>query len=247
MQETPYIVPPEGPDPDGEERDEGTDDHHVVPARPHHESNLARTVNSGMMPFPMKTSRCLGALATAAALTWSLAATAAPTKKYHFELTEVMAKPEVKPEVAKIATPRVDGQIKKTFSTNPQLVATLDGAPDPKTSADAYRKFLTKKGISGSYLVTVEITEASQELVPMEGKANSQRLTVHLAIHVLGETIPGRTIAFTGDGQATIKQEIGATLRDKDRDYTWDGAAETAVADAMKTAFAQLAKPKTKQ
>ena len=64
---------------------------------------------------------------------------------------------------------------------------------------------------------------------------------------MLGETIPGRTMGFTGDGQATVKQEVGMKIRDKDRDYAWDGAAETAVADAMKTVFAQLAKPPKQQ
>ncbi|MFT3699430.1 MAG: hypothetical protein QM831_40150 [Kofleriaceae bacterium] len=173
----------------------------------------------------------------------SAVAFAAPAKKYHFELTAVTPKPEVKPEMAKLAQPIVEARIKKTWESHPQLVQTLDGAPDPKTAADAYRKYLTKKGLSGAYLVTVEITEATQELVPVEDKPNTQRLSVHLAIHVLGETIPGRTMGFTGDGQATIKQEIGKTLRDKDRDFTWDGAAETAINDAMKTVFAQLAKP----
>ena len=181
-------------------------------------------------------------------LAFSTVATAAPAKKkYHFELTAVMPKPEVKGEVAKTAQERVEGQVKKAFESHPQLVGTLDGAPDPKTNADAYRKFLTKKGISGAYLVTVEITEASEEITPMEGKANSQRMVVHVGIHVLGETIPGRTMGFTGDGQATVKQEIGMKIRDKDRNYAWDGAAETAVGDALKTCFDQLAKPKVKQ
>ena len=67
------------------------------------------------------------------------------------------------------------------------------------------------------------MTEASEEVVPMEGKPNTQRFVVHLGVHVLGETIPGRTMGFTGDGSATIKQEVGTKLRDKDRDYTWDG------------------------
>jgi hypothetical protein len=173
---------------------------------------------------------------------------AAPAKKkYHFELTAVTPKPNVKPDVAKTATDRVEGQVKKAFETNPQLVPTLDGAPDPETKAEQYRHYLTQKGIAGSYLVTVEITEASEEIQPMEGKTNTQRMVVHVGIHVLGETIPGRTMGFTGDGQATVKQEIGMKIRDTDRNYAWDGAAETAVSDAMKTCFEQLAKPKTKQ
>ena len=174
-------------------------------------------------------------------------ATAAPAKKkYHFELTAVTAKAEVKPEVAKSATPRVEAQVHKAFANHPQLVADLDGAPDPKTSADPYRKYLVKKGLSGSYLVTVEITEASEELVPMEGKG-SQRFNVRVAIHMLGENIPDRTIAFTGDGQATIKQEVGKIVRDKDRDYTWDSAAELAVHDAIETSLARLGLPQKKK
>jgi hypothetical protein len=173
-------------------------------------------------------------------------AVAAPAKKYHFDLLSVTPKPEVKADVAKIAQERVEGQFKKAMQSNPQLVTELDGAPDPATKADAYRRFLTQKGIAGSYLVSVEITEASEEIEPMEGKSSSQRMVVHVGIHVLGETIPGRTMGFTGDGQATVKEEIGMKVRDVDRNDAWDGAAETAVNDALKTCFAKLAKAKSK-
>lgn len=168
-------------------------------------------------------------------------------KKYHFELTKVLAKENVKPDVAKIAQARIEAQVKKAFETNPQLVANMDGAPDPAAeNGQAYRRFLEKKGLAGAYLVTVEVTDASEEVVPLEDK-KSQRIVVKVAIHVLGETIPGRTMGFTGDGQATVKLEVGKTVRDKDRDYTWDGAAETAINDALKTCFAQLAKGAPKQ
>jgi hypothetical protein len=177
----------------------------------------------------------------------STTALAAPKKKYHFQLAAVTAKPDVAPDVAKEATPRVDAMVKKTFETHPQLVAKLDGAPNPETKADAYRKFLTKKGVAGAYLVTVEITEASTEVEPLESKPNTQRLVVRLAIHLLGETIPGRTMGFTGDGQATIKLEVGKKIRDRDREYAWEQATEAAIAEAMTTVFKQLAVPPKKQ
>lgn len=190
-------------------------------------------------------SLCLLALAASVAVA---APAAKPTKKYHFELTKVVLKPEVKADVGAVAQPRVEAQIKKAFEGNPQLVPVVEGAPDPEVDhGQPYRKFLTKKGISAAYLVTVEITEATEEVVPMEDKKNSQRLVVHVGLHVLGETIPGRTMGFTGDGQATVKQEVGMKIRDKDRTFAWDGAAETAVNDALKTCFEQLAKPQKKQ
>lgn len=171
-------------------------------------------------------------------------AEAAPKKKYHFELLVVKAKPEVKGDVAKAAVPRVEGQVKQTFETHEQLVAKLEGAP-PKDQADAYRKFLAQKGVSGAHLVTVEVTEASEELEPMD-KPNSQRFTVTIAVHLLGESIPGRTMSFTGDGRAKVKQEIGKKLRPRDREAAWDEAAKVAIADAMATVFTQLEKPKKK-
>jgi hypothetical protein len=190
--------------------------------------------------------RSLCMLGLAAIVAAAAPAVAAPKKKYHFELTTVSAKPDVKPDVARLATPRVDAQVRKVFGGHPQLVAKLDGAPDPRSAADAYRRYLTQHGIAGAYLVTVEITEASETLEAMDDKT-SQRLVIRIGIHVLGETVPGRTMGFTGDGKATIKQEVGIKLRDRDREYTWDQAAELAIDDAMKTVFQQLAAPPPKR
>jgi hypothetical protein len=169
-------------------------------------------------------------------------ASAAPKKKYYLELNAVLAKSEVKPDVAKLAVPRIEAQVKKAFASDPQLVGKLEDEPD-RSKGEAYRKWLARKGIFAADLVTVEVTEASEESQPMEGKPNSQRLVVHVALHMLGEVIPDRTMGFTGDGQATIKLELGVKIRDKDREYAWDQAAEAAVADAMKTVFKQLAVP----
>jgi hypothetical protein len=173
---------------------------------------------------------------------------APPKKKYHFELTKVLVKPEVKPDVAKESQPRIESVFKKALEHHPQLVLALDGAPDPEANnGQTYRKFLTKKGIAGAYLVTVEVTEASIEIVPLEDKKNTQRIAVTVGLHVLGETIPGRTMGFTGDGRATVKQEVGMKIRDKDRQFTWDSAAETAVDNALKECFAKLSLPPKKQ
>jgi len=193
-----------------------------------------------MQPMLARPLRLLSLVTLAILAAGATAAQAAP-KKYHFELNAVTPKPGVKEDVAKAAVPRVEAQVRKAFETHPRLVAKLDGAPD-KDKPEAYRKYLVQKGLSGAFLVTVEITEASEEIEPMD-KPSSQRFTVTIAVHVLGETIPGRTMGFTGDGRAKVKQEIGKTLRPRDREATWDQAAEVAIADAMTTVFKQLEKP----
>lgn len=177
-------------------------------------------------------------------LAGSSAAVAGP-KKYHFELAAVTPKPEVQADVATTTVPRVEAQVGKTFSTHPQLVA-LDGAPDP-SDAEAYRRYLKRKGVAGAFLVTVEITDATEEVIAPEDKKNRQRLSVHLGIHMLGERIPDKTIGFAGDGSATIKLDVGKVVRDKDREYAWEQAAQVAIEDAMKTVFQQLAVPPKKQ
>jgi hypothetical protein len=187
-------------------------------------------------------------LFVAALVLWAPRADAAPKKKYHFELTKVLVKPEVKADVAKEAQPRIEAVFKKALESNPQLVLKLEGAPDPEANnGTPFRKFLAKKGIHAAYLVTVEVTEASIEIVPLEEKKNAQRIAVTVGLHVLGETIPGRTMGFTGDGRATVKQEVGMKIRDKDRQFTWDSAAETAVENALKECFTKLALPPKKQ
>jgi hypothetical protein len=193
---------------------------------------------------PMRTTLALvGTLAT-----FALAPTvdAAP-KKYHYELVTVSPKADIKPELAKVVVPRIEGQVKKAFETHPQLVANFDGAPDPKTKADAYRAFMAKKGVTGAYTVRVDVTEATEELVPVEGKPNTQRLVVHVELHMLGEQIPAMTMGFAGDGHATIKQEIGMKVRDRDREFAWDECAKLAVDDAIKESLKQLAAPPKKK
>lgn len=181
-------------------------------------------------------------LALLAVVVCTATASAQPSKKkYHFSLASVTVKPEVKPDAAKSAAGPVETQVKKAFETHPQLVADLGAeAPDWKTKADAYRKHLAKKGVAGAFLVTVDITDASEELQPTD-KPNTQRLVVKVSVHLLGETMPGRTMAFTGDGSATIKQEVGKKVSERDRKFTWDDAAKAAVDDAMVTVFKQLA------
>jgi len=192
-----------------------------------------------------------GLVLGAFALVASLASAAdAPKDRYYFELKSITAKAELKPEAVKMATPRVLAEAKKAFEHHPQLVAKLDGAPDPKADPDGYRAFLAKGKLKDAYLVNVEITDATELLTPMPDKPGSQQLEIRIALRMLGSHIPDDTLGFTGHGKGKIQQEIGLKVNEHDRQDTWDQVTELAVSAAVKTAMEELelaAKTKPKQ
>ncbi len=193
-----------------------------------------------------------GLLFGALALAGSLASAAdTPKDRYYFELKAVTAKPELKPAAVKMATPRIMAEVKKAFDHHPQIVAKLEGAPDPKADPDGYRAFLARGKIADAYNVNVEITDATELLTPMADKPGSQQLEIRLALRMLGSHIPDDTLGFTGHGKGKIQQEIGLQVKELDRQDTWDQVTELAVSAAVKTAMEELAlaaktKPKPK-
>jgi hypothetical protein len=178
-------------------------------------------------------------------------ADAKPKKKYHFELEDVRAGKDVKADLVTEVTPRLKTQTEKLIENNPQLVMNLEGTPpDPNGDADAFAKafpkWLAKNKIDGAYKVTVEITAATEEVEAVEDKPNTQRIVVHLEVHMFGETMPQRKMGFYGDGSSTIKEEIGKKLRPKDRDAAWDDAATEALTKAIDESLQKLALPPPK-
>lgn len=165
-------------------------------------------------------------------------------KRFYFEILGVTSKAKLAAELEARVLPQLSAEVQKQLAAHPQFVAELPGAPSAKTDDAAYRKFLTRKGIAGAYSVSVQLTEASEELEQLEGRG--QRLVVRLSVHVFGETIPGKTMGFTGDGSASIRQEIGKKLRPRDQEFTWQSAIERAVSDAISTSVESLSRPAKK-
>jgi hypothetical protein len=193
------------------------------------------------------------ALALAASSLGVPAALAAepPKEKYYFQLKAVTPKPELKPDVVKLAVARVLAELKRAFQQHPQIVAQLDGAPDAKSDPDAYRAYLAKARVAGAFDVTVEITDAAEVATPIEDKPGAQRLEVRLALRMLGARIPDDTLGFSGHGKAASKQEVTAKVPEAERQSTWNDLAELAVSQAIRTAIEELnvaarTKPKPK-
>jgi len=185
----------------------------------------------------------LVSILAAAAIVMLHAGTAhAGKKRYYFELVEVKAADSA-PAAGELVEP-IEKQVAKTLVAHPQLVASLDGAPDPKTNPKAFKKWLARKRIAGAYRVNVEVTEFEEELEDKDASLNQEkRLIVRLNLRMFGETMPARVMAFSGDGGSTVKIDVGKKLRPRDRKYAIEQAIELAVNDALASSLAKLARP----
>ncbi len=170
-------------------------------------------------------------------------------KKYHFELLAVRVQQGIEGKAAADALRLLEAEVKKQFASHPQLVADTTTAPDPETDPKGYTQWLKKKKAAAGYKVNVDVsmyTEEVEDSPTGDGGAGAKRLVVRLSLHMFGETIPKRMMGFEGTGSATVKQDVGKKLRDKDREFTIQSAVELAVTDALKTSMAELAKPPKK-
>ncbi len=186
------------------------------------------------------------ALFTGAGLSPALAApkkvSVSGAKKYYWSIIGVFPKATVDAALATQLKPVVLAQVTKTLAAHPQLVAALPDSIDVN-NPETFKRMLSKAKIAGAYTVSVDISDASEEVVPIESKPGELRLVVRMSVHLLGEVMPDKTIGFTGDGSATIREEIGKKLRPNDRVFVWAAAAEAAVDDAVATAMKTLSKP----
>ena len=198
----------------------------------------------GMMP-PMVRSRPSLALALLALLALLAvvgpgAARAGKPRRYHFALIEVKAAPAVGDHAAEL-TAAVKAEADKVLTSHPQLVATLTAPPAETAGFPAWKKYLGKQKLDGAYRVNIEITSYEETVEDLDPSDKIElRLTIRIQLRMFGEVIPLRTMAFTGDGGATVKADVGRRLRPRDRDFNLAGAVELAVGDAVASSLRKL-------
>ncbi|MCE9574132.1 MAG: hypothetical protein K8W52_13380 [Deltaproteobacteria bacterium] len=188
----------------------------------------------------------LACLVVALVSTTAAAKPKASPKRYYFKLYDVTTAPAVAADVAAMATPRVKAQAEKLMGENPQLVVYKDGDPDPAAAAPAFTKWLAKQKLASGHKVSIQITDATEEVEQVIEKVGTQRIVVHVELHMFSETMPQRKMGFTGDGSSTIKLEIGKKVRLKDREEAWNEAAEEAMNKALAESLTTLGAPPPK-
>jgi hypothetical protein len=120
-------------------------------------------------------------------------------------------------------------------------IRIADGAPDPDKEAKKFVAFLKRRN-QRCYKVNVEVTEYSMEVEDLEG-GRGKRVAVRVSLRLFGEAVPQRVMAFAGDGSATVKMDVGKTVRDRDRQVANDEAMQLAVADAIEASINKLREP----
>jgi hypothetical protein len=195
------------------------------------------------------TRRSLAALVATlalAALSPAGTASAKSGETYVFLVSRVDLGQGVPKEVEGQVVARLGAAIEQHDELEARLAA---GAPDPEAAPQKFKNYLKSKR-QRAFRVNVEVSQFTSEVEPatrgLHGQPpskNSQYLTVRVALRLFGETVPDRTMAFTGDGSAAVKLEVGKTVRPRDREEATSAALDQAVASAIAESLARLKEP----
>ncbi len=155
---------------------------------------------------------------------------------YLFQIADVVAKAEGVPEAVVEQTRAV---VVEEIGRRSEIRAELpEGAPDPKAAPEAFKKWLLRHNMR-AFRVTVEITGYEQAVEPAADD-RPQRLRVHVALHLFGETLPQRSMGFTGDGSATIKLDVGKKVRPSDEKIARADSLDLSAKEALSESVEQL-------
>lgn len=179
------------------------------------------------------------AATTAAVLAVAPPARAEPRPKYYFAVEAI----DLADGIPAALRERVRAELDAELSRHPEVVTALPaGAPDPAAAPKKFKRYMKRRKLS-AYRVKVDVTEYSRAVEPMPEGRRGKRLKVSVALRLFGETIPDRTMGFTGAGSAAVALEVGKRVRPRDEQEAHRAAVEPAVGDAVAEALAKLSAP----
>ncbi len=170
-------------------------------------------------------------------------AEAAP-RNFVFELTKIELKAKGAP--AKELGALIRKTLTRKIDAAERLLPELPrGAPDPKSHPKEFVAFMKKQRLN-AYKVNVEVTEY-ERAIEAASTGRGKLVTVRIALRIFGETVPDRSMAFTGGGSATVKLAVGSKVRDKDVTAANNDAIDLAIDDALATSIKKLDGPEKKK
>jgi hypothetical protein len=155
-------------------------------------------------------------------------ASADPGKpKYYFRVSDIECRDS---KVIPLAKELLEAEV----ATRPEFTMDLG-----KLSEDAQIAELRKQGMQGLQ-VSLRITTLKKEIKPPAPGKRDQQMSIEVKLGVLGHTIPGNKLLFTGDGDASLMGEFTERLKDKEEDRFMRTALSSALKQAVTTAVAKL-------
>lgn len=119
------------------------------------------------------------------------------------------------------------------LASRPEWASDLGGA----TSEDAIVAELKRRKLRG-FDVRLKIAELKKDIKDGSTGARFKKLTVGVKLEVLGITLPGEKLAFSGAGESAAETEVPETRLDQEADLL----ARDAMKDAIKQAVDQAVK-----
>jgi hypothetical protein len=193
-----------------------------------------------MATMRTRLSTLAAALAVVAAglAAWPASARAKPKETYIFLVWKVGLENKTPKELSEMVSTR----LRSAIEAHEILPAVPEGAPDPESEPDKFKTYLKAKNMR-AFRMNVQVTKYSQDVEEAPGKPGSQYLTVRVALRIFAESYPARGMALTGDGSATVKLEIGKTVRDADKKEANSSALDEAVNKAIEQVLVKLREP----
>lgn len=158
-------------------------------------------------------------------------------------------------DMPKSAPEGLEALIRAKFSkmvlAQPELLDSIPADAPPMDASDTdrrgnkrFRKYMKKHNMR-PYRVTLQVTEV-ETTVKDNTRVSGKLVSANIRVHMFGETLPFRTMAFTGDGSAKIAIEVGKKVRDKDKRFAIEDSAEFAIKQAIEASLQKLNSQKKK-
>jgi hypothetical protein len=209
--------------------------HDPMPPSPAFRAPVLRTSSPSASPSGSPRGRLAAGLL--AVLLWLIASPVAHAQAKGAQYGFVIANIQSAEGVPEDVTAAVRARLISAIDAHERLVATLpEDAPDPAAEPDKFAAYMKRQKIT-PYRVTVEITDYQKET---QDGPRGQRLSASVALRMFGETMPVRVMAFSAAGGATVKLDVGKTVRPRDVEIANRDAIAQAVDDALAQSVQRL-------
>jgi hypothetical protein len=146
--------------------------------------------------------------------------------KYYFQVHDVESRVPLDGEIRKF----VGEAVKAELASRPEWASELGDVHD----RDSVIAELKKRKLSG-FDVVVKVAAVSEETKDPNPGSRMKRLSVSVKLAVLGTTLPGEKMMFSGDGEASAEAEVP----DRRMEAEADAMLKDAIKDALKQAVDQ--------